>query len=150
LNVRHVVYVPESVRVGEFEPMLERGVVDVRIEVNDVQRLGIRPHDREANRMVSAQDDRERTAGENLLHGACDVGERVFDVGGQDIHVPDIYDPAFLLFTLQELLLASVIVVPLGTESQRMLSNAPRPQAGPGQKWGTLICGGPDNCDVGV
>ena len=74
--------------VGVFKSVHKRRVVDVRIEMEHVQRLFFKgAYNRETDCMVAAQDDGERAPAQDAAHGACRSVERRLHARGHDIHV---------------------------------------------------------------
>jgi len=82
--------------VGHRQPVDERHVVEVGVKVHHVQRpqpsLVERPHHRERDRVISADDHGQRPRRQDRPSCGGDVRERIRGIGGQDVRVTYVRD----------------------------------------------------------
>ena len=154
LQLRHV---PDRVPVGPLHAVDEWPVVHVRVEVDDVEPLLVRAHDRVGDRVVASDDDRERTRVEDRAHVAGDVVEGAPDVRVDDVRVAAVHDPVVLPLVLEEApVLLDVVVAqllldrPVSRVFHRQLADLARGEARAGLPRRALVARRPEDRDVGV
>ena len=150
VNVRHRVYVPESMPVCVFEAVHERGVVDMCVEMEHVEGFFFECADNgKADGMVPAQNDGHGALFQHLLGHRGNVVERVFSVGRNNRRIPDIGDASVLHLVLQVFLVLREVVIPFLAETQRVLPDALGSEPGPAHERRALVGRGAHDCDVG-
>ena len=151
-HVGHPRDVPERVAVRQLEPVDERQVVEVRVEVDDVERLGVRADDRVRDAVVAAEHDRQRAPLEEPPRHRGHVVEGPGHVGGQDVRVARVDDAAVGELVAQELPPERRVVVPLAPrpEAHRVLPDAARAEPGARHERRPLVARDAHHGDVGV
>jgi hypothetical protein len=103
---------------------LERRIVSVRVEMDDVQLLVEGTEDRIGDRMIAAKHHRQRAAVEDPAHHGRDVLEGARRVGRMNVDVAYVGDQA-LRHLLDEIFaprLGVVVAVAAAIETQGMLA----------------------------
>ena len=151
-HVGHARDVPEGVAVRQLEPVDEREVVEVRVEVDDVKGLGERPDDRVRDAVVASEHDRKGASLEESPRHRGHVVECPRHVRGQDVRVARVDDAAVSDLVPQELPPERWVVVTLTLrpEAHRVLPDAARPEPGARHEWRTLVARNTHHGDVGV
>ena len=151
-HVGHPRDVPEGMAVRQLEPMDEREVVEMRVEVDDVQRLRVRAHDRIRDAVVAAQHDRKGAPREEPTHHVRHVVEGSRHVGRQHVGVARVDDAAVGELVGQKLPPERRVVVALTppAEAHRVLPDPPRTEAGARHERGPLVARDAHHRDVRV
>ena len=118
--------VPKRVRIRVHEPVLERRVVDVCVEVDDVDWLMPRLDDWRGHGMIATDDQRQRSPVEELLDRVGDIRPRYLCGSRQDVDVADVDDVAGLERLIEEHALLARVPVATRTKPQRVLPDPAR------------------------
>ena len=124
----------------------------MRVEVDDVERLRVRAHDRVRDAVVAAQHDRQGAPLEEPPRHRGDVVERPGHVGRQHVRVARVDDAAVGELVAQELPPERRVVVPLAPrpEAHRVLPDPARAEPGARHERRPLVARDAHHGDVGV
>ncbi len=126
--------------------------VEVGVEVDDMERrlLGIGGETRRRDRVVAAQDDRQRAAFEDLADRGLGVGVAFRGVGMDDVGVAQVDDPDLVDRQVGDVVLEVVGAAVAEGEQRRGLADRARPEARAGAVLRAHVERRAEHRDVGV
>ena len=131
--MRHLPDVPHRLDVRVHEPVPEWRVVDVGVEVDHVDRPVPGPDHGRADRMITADDDRQRTGRKDRPQRGRDVFPGALGVCRKDVHVARVRDQAICQLVLKERSIGASVVVAIDVEPKRVFADPARAEPGAGQ-----------------
>jgi hypothetical protein len=152
LDVRHMGDVSEGVGVRHRRAVDEGHVVEVRVEMDDVERVTESPDDGVRDGMVAPQHDRGTPSRQRPGHQGGDVVEGARHIGRNDVGVAQIDDALLAHLPVEEPTANRWVEVSRlpGDESKGVLPDRPWAEARPGHERRPFIGRGAEDDQFGL